>query len=108
MVGPARVAEAFEVHDDNAARNKHYHIAAHGSNIYNGGEKHIRGHSDEDVPFKMATQVAEVHKALGSVGKMCDMDNVVVHMKTGCHMFGKKEADMLQAMIDRIKDKSVK
>ena len=41
MVGPANVAEAFKVHDNNASRKKRYYIAATGSKLCNEGEKHI-------------------------------------------------------------------
>ena len=56
----------------------------------------------------MIMQVADVHKALGSVGKMRDRGNVVACEKEGGHIFGAREAEMIREFIENIKDRSVK
>ena len=83
MVGPEAAVKAIETQANEASRTGKYYIAAIGGKLMNQGEKKLVGESDEGVPMKMIMQVAEVHKLLGSVGKMTETGNVVT--------FGRKE-----------------
>ena len=70
---------AHPVQESPGSRNKEYYTTADGSRVYNEGQKSvIISTLDGNQERAMTFQVAQVHKALGSVSQMVKKGNRVI------------------------------
>ena len=73
-----KTASAFKTKDTEASKNGCGYRAANGTSIKNYGERTIEGFTSEWEPVKIAMQVAEVNKTLGSAFRMNQCGNKIV------------------------------
>ena len=77
------------------------YVAANGTKIGNHGEWMIRGVTDEGSSVKMAMQVADVNKPLGSVYRMNQAGNKVVFDGEWSYVENKKSGRTKKDQLDR-------
>lgn len=82
-VAPRKELPEFAIRESAGSRRGQHYATANGARIPNEGEQMVEALTNEYVPVQMKYQVANVTKALCSVGQVCDQDNAVLFTKTG-------------------------
>ena len=82
-VVPRSELPEFAIQPSAGSRRGQQYVTANGQKISNEGEQLVEALTDEHLKVKMKYQVADVTKALCSVGQVCDQGNVLVFTEGG-------------------------
>ena len=82
-VGEEGVFPDAEVVESRGSKEGRCFTTASGEEVPNRGQKVVPVVTEEGCPKMMTWQMANVHKSLTSVGKVCDQDNVCMVGKKG-------------------------
>ena len=88
-IGPEGIAPGVEVRETAASKAGVQYTVANGHKIPNKGEKDVPMVTEEGDEASMTFQIADVHKALGSVRRICEAGNRVVFDEEGSYIENK-------------------
>ena len=100
-VAPKEVAGHIGTESTSASRKQLGYITASGHQITNRGQKTVHGYTREGSQLGIAWQVPDVQRPLASVGRMCEVGNVVLFTDKGGFIADKGMAERLIAELSR-------
>ena len=96
----ANTAKASGIKHTKASKTGVGYRAANGTKIENYGEKMLQGYTDDWTPVKVAMQVTDVNKTLGSVYRMNQCGNAVMLDGNDSYVLDKKSGKKTQIILD--------